>query len=130
MRRLARRLFTLCSAASLLLCVAVCVLWPASFVRSHVWMSPHAEIRADSGRLTYLDESPRPTSHPWSWPQFLPVESHRFPGFGWEVTRTWYGDGPGGPIEQVTREVWAAHWLLTGLTLASPLAWAVRRHRE
>jgi hypothetical protein len=31
MRRLARHLFTLCSAASLLLCVAVCVLW----VRSH-----------------------------------------------------------------------------------------------
>jgi hypothetical protein len=27
MRRLARHLFTLCSAASLLLCVAVCVLW-------------------------------------------------------------------------------------------------------
>src|SRR5688500_11418988 len=27
MRRLARSLFTLCSAASMLLCVAVCVLW-------------------------------------------------------------------------------------------------------
>src|SRR5215207_7990764 len=27
MRRLARRLFTLCSAVSLLLCMAVCVLW-------------------------------------------------------------------------------------------------------
>ena len=31
MRRLARRLFTLCSAVSLLLCVAVCVLWVRSF---------------------------------------------------------------------------------------------------
>src|SRR5687768_2785066 len=30
MRRLARRLFTLCSAVSLLLCVAVCVLWVRS----------------------------------------------------------------------------------------------------
>ena len=34
MRRLARRLFTFCSAVSLLLCVAVCVLW----ARSH-WVS-------------------------------------------------------------------------------------------
>ena len=31
MRRLARRLFTLCSAASLLLCVAVGVLWLRSY---------------------------------------------------------------------------------------------------
>jgi hypothetical protein len=30
MRRLARHLFTLCSAVSLLLCVAVCVLWVRS----------------------------------------------------------------------------------------------------
>ena len=31
MRRLARRLFTLCSAASLVLCVTVCVLWARSY---------------------------------------------------------------------------------------------------
>src|SRR5688500_108199 len=31
MRRPARRLFTLCSAVSLLLCVAVCVLWARSY---------------------------------------------------------------------------------------------------
>ena len=31
MRRLARRLFTLCSALSLLLCVGVCVLWVRSY---------------------------------------------------------------------------------------------------
>ena len=31
MRRLARRLFTLCSALSLLMCVAVCVLWLRSY---------------------------------------------------------------------------------------------------
>ena len=34
MRRLARRLFTLCSAVSLLLCVAVCVLWVRSYARA------------------------------------------------------------------------------------------------
>jgi hypothetical protein len=32
MRRLARHLFTLCSAVSLVLCVAVCVLWVRSYV--------------------------------------------------------------------------------------------------
>src|SRR5688500_13674928 len=31
MRRLARRLFMVCSAVSLLLCVAVCVLWVRSY---------------------------------------------------------------------------------------------------
>jgi hypothetical protein len=36
MRRLARRLFTLCSAASLVLCVAVCVLWMRSYWRRDV----------------------------------------------------------------------------------------------
>ena len=33
MKRLARRMFTLCSAASLLLCVAVCALWVGSYER-------------------------------------------------------------------------------------------------
>src|SRR5688500_1421389 len=34
MRRLARRLFTLCLAVSLLLCVAVCALWVRSYARA------------------------------------------------------------------------------------------------
>jgi hypothetical protein len=34
MRRLARHLFTLCSAVSLLLCVAACVLWVRSYAAS------------------------------------------------------------------------------------------------
>ena len=41
MRRLARRVFTLCSAASLVLCVAVCVLW----VRSY-WALDYARLDA------------------------------------------------------------------------------------
>jgi hypothetical protein len=36
-RRLARHLFTLCSALSLLLCVAVCVLWVRSYVATE-WL--------------------------------------------------------------------------------------------
>ena len=37
MRRLARHLFTILSALSLLLCVAVCVLWVRSYARVHVF---------------------------------------------------------------------------------------------
>ena len=43
MRRLARRLFTLCSALSLLLCVAVCVLWVRSYSRITTVVLLHAE---------------------------------------------------------------------------------------
>jgi len=38
MRRLARHLFTLCSAASLLLCAAVCVLWVRSYFATE-WLT-------------------------------------------------------------------------------------------
>src|SRR4051812_17021576 len=48
MRRLARHLFTLCWAVSLLLCVATCVLW---FVSAHVGRNhlPVLEARTGSG---------------------------------------------------------------------------------
>src|SRR5688500_3518894 len=46
MRRLARWLFTLCSALSLLLCVAVCVLWVRSY--SAVFYVRHAGVHADT----------------------------------------------------------------------------------
>ena len=44
MRRLTRHLFTLCSAVSLLLCVAVCVLW----VRSYWWCDLFNADRVDA----------------------------------------------------------------------------------
>src|SRR5687768_8016588 len=42
-----RRLFTLCSACSLLLCVAVCVMWPLSY-----WRSPWFETGVLEGETT------------------------------------------------------------------------------
>jgi hypothetical protein len=53
MRRVARRLFTLCSAASLVLCVAVCVLW----ARSYMQLDP--ERPTLSGDDGYWDEAYR-----------------------------------------------------------------------
>ena len=58
MRRLARRLFTLCSALSLLLCVAVCVLWVWSY-----WQRYDLRHTAPERHRTLLmcdDGRPRP----------------------------------------------------------------------
>jgi hypothetical protein len=51
-RRLARHLFTLCSAVSLLLVVAVFVLWVDSYSRMHAWQwsSPLAYINVTTSR--------------------------------------------------------------------------------
>jgi hypothetical protein len=108
MRRLARYLFTLCSGVSLLLCVAVCVLWARSYrvdetvrwrtVRHH-GQGPHCrdvdvshgggEVRF--GRLSYPcnDGSAK---HPGgsftrntsvtSWRRTLPA-LHGIGGYGW-----------------------------------------------
>src|SRR5687768_14703719 len=65
MRRLARRLFTLCSALSLLLCVAVCVLW----VRSY-WVADKLDVYW-GGR----PDTPHP-SHPYA-ASYLEVEHWR-----------------------------------------------------
>jgi hypothetical protein len=52
MRRLARHLFTLCSATSLLLCVATCVLWVCSYVRDD---GLQQDRYADSTRRKFED---------------------------------------------------------------------------
>src|SRR5688572_13363147 len=66
MRRLARHVFTLLSALSLLLCVAVCVLWALSYRHTHTagyynnhWESRTVYIRtfgmtADTGGLLFF----------------------------------------------------------------------------
>ena len=60
MTRVARRLFTVCSAASLLLCVAACVLWARSYsvadrflVNGSRWR--HTHHQAVSGFMTSLN---------------------------------------------------------------------------
>ena len=65
MRRLARHLFTLCSAVSLLLCVAACVLWLRSYIGTCVAYIAHevsgrelcargCSLVCDSGYLNFL----------------------------------------------------------------------------
>lgn len=71
MRRLARWLFTLCSAASLVLCVAACVLWVRSYsVADRVdWANDAGSgyVLARSGLLMYFDYRPHEApEHPRS----------------------------------------------------------------
>src|SRR5688572_13262158 len=88
MRRLACRLFTLCSAVSLLLCVAVCALWARSATRSdtlHAHVGSQTDLTANSraGILTLLSHRTLPTVR-----STLAVESKRLPddeGFDWRV---------------------------------------------
>src|SRR5688500_15503311 len=66
MRRALRYFFTLCSALSLLLCVAVCVLWVLSYRHIHTcggyehrWEGRHLHVRAfgisaDTGGLLFF----------------------------------------------------------------------------
>jgi hypothetical protein len=47
MRRLVRRLFTLCPTVSLVVCVAVCALWAKSYLSENLWTltTAHAKER-------------------------------------------------------------------------------------
>src|SRR5687767_2734807 len=71
MRCLARRLFTLCSGLSLLLCVAVCVVWVRSYwATDFVWRGePGAEdaglIYTDEGAATFAAGRPTVADGPW-----------------------------------------------------------------
>src|SRR5688500_2756305 len=56
-KRLARRLFTFCSALSLAVCVTVCVLWAASHLYPRTWVNGghpgvRWEVRSAGGWVT------------------------------------------------------------------------------
>lgn len=53
MTRLAPRLFTLCSALSLLLCVAVCVLWVRSYVAFEAFLWTYSDC--DEGSFFHFN---------------------------------------------------------------------------
>ena len=113
MRRLARRLFTLCSAVSLLLCAAVCVLWVRSYATTDhvVWGDGRRLLMSVSGRVVLVTSSPdiayggAPPAVGWS-------------ALGFGRHRRQYARG-----HSVSLEV--PHW---GLTLACAVAPAISLH--
>jgi hypothetical protein len=124
MRRTARRLFTLCSAASLLLCVAVCVLWARSYwvvdMAQHVAVRDSRtrliSVRSDTGRVVLFAGSTPGAAYLASEPLGFSVGTRNvtptrrddsFWGFEWA------GDSGSRGINY--RQASVPHWVLSGI---------------
>ena len=142
MPRPARRLFTLCSAVSLLLCIALCVLWVRSYRVGDglQWWSAgrdggvsYHRVTSDSGQVAYKNTWEQGgTRPPAGAPQFRrtrwePVregyppdpEALVWAGFHWQK-----GDGVySGPFTLVG----LPYWFLAGATAVLPLYRLARR---
>ena len=137
MRRLARHLFTFCSAASLVLLVAVCVLWARSYWRGDAvsWGTPAGRAGVESvrgrlivGRLAVppaaLANIPRGrviTSAPADEAAAAVLE----PGWSFATVQTSRVRTPGMTAEDVR----IPYWLLAVATGVLPAWWLRRRAR-
>ena len=146
MRRLVRRLFTLGSAVSLLLCVAVCVLWVRSHAVADVWLRQTAdvehEIRSDRGQLAYRRRSDMPFTEDesWRWEAAGPARGSHWAerlGFGSDRGTDFLspaGVAPEGgsfsPLEAPFSEWWVPHWFLAAVAAAVPLVTGARTWRR
>jgi hypothetical protein len=148
MRRLARYLFTLCSAASLVLCVLVVLFWVRSHDMRDQWDSYHGTLQqvigSDSGRIEYFRyRYTRPTAadREWSWLTLkrgliVPLSGlhgfHEVLGVGWDVQAQWSFAKPAPPYTISSREWWVPHWAAAVTLAALPtcrLAPLIRRCR-
>jgi hypothetical protein len=135
------RLFTLCSAVSLLLCAAVCVLW----IRSY-WVGEAVYREGPAYRLAVLSSKGQCSAFRMTYPKSAdngpPRWMYSNRGMWAEVTQRpdlyradpgvrCYGpiagfglfDKPAGPPGMGTREVFVPYWFLALLTAAGPAAW-------
>lgn len=151
MRRLASHLLTACAAASLLLCVAVCVLWVRSYwltdqllyrgvggqraVRTrqgHVAVSlllaDHSNQPANSFGLTYQRDLPQPPGIEMTWRLFLYPDA-RAQIVHWERGGfVWYTRRRSDGVLYVTAI--APAWSLAAATLPVALTLLRRRARR
>ena len=134
-----RRLLNLLTGLSLLLCVAVCVLWVRSYATSQFlgWSNPSCFVGALSMRgLVRLEYGTYPgDDQGWShvaypsppnglWQEALARDRRGGPlkAIGVAAARVDYqADG-----SRVRRALYLPHWLLAGTTLAAPL-WSLFR---
>ena len=152
MRRFARRLFTLCSAVSLMLCVVVCVLWVRSYWVSEavfqiVFISPwglHERLRiviSNRGVLGFED-----TDNQWRV-DARGMRMRRSPGFHY-VTPAEYAPARGrgvfgrlgfasdhtltqDTVGRVGRRRYAVpYWALAAASGLAPAVWCQRRGRR
>ena len=142
-RPMARRLFTLASAVSLLLCVTVCVLW----VRSHVaavrsWPAVHLSVGTEGrtqwvlnvhlGRLSF-------GRHRWDDPALggRPGPNWQRGRWGFYASRSYWVDPRGpryGSMRHLTTPCWAAALSLAALPALRAYGvvrnWRARRLRR
>jgi hypothetical protein len=147
MRRLARHVFTLCSAVSLLLCVATAVLWvrSARHYDEAVRSGAGSDVTIISARHRLLASlrTRVPTDPNPSWR----FDTRPFigDGFGWDFEQDgfdrWYerlgfiydhrgGAGSGPPNVASARLLMVPHWFLVVLAALPALAWATARLRR
>ena len=155
MRRLARSLFTLCSAASLILCVAVCVLWVApsrvgrgvAFNAYPIGQSGGAppgnsgEIVSAWSSLAYVrltidydDPQQLPGETQWSALRLERGRPRSFVGFLEPGARDFAFDmsaaSPPGTSSLRTTVVLVPHWAVATVAAVLPAAWVARRYRR
>jgi hypothetical protein len=142
MKRLTRRLFTLCAALSLLLCIATCVTWVRGrrAMESVSWHDARTSGRVSS-TLGYLVVQLTRYDAPWDAKYFRRPQYERWPfavaptifrvypgpqpgirqttwergGFEWHTMR----DGPRGTLSVMAVAPW---WSIATLTALAPLA--------
>jgi hypothetical protein len=140
MRRLAQHLFAICSAASLLLCVGVCVLWVRSYwvVRSlyvTVWRSDsavHVASASEQSGTLQLGWTRFVTSPPGPRVQSTKYAPMTRPFMVKDLTAFEAGHRSFGPFSRL--ETWHVDlplWVPAALCLAPGLvAWRVARRRR
>jgi len=151
-----RTLFTLASAASLLLCVAVLVLWTRSYRVAEQYSRYDGtwtrSFGSTWGRLYYISSAAPPGRGGVGWQQYPPSPlrerqpvvgepgvRHRgaVQGVFWYITDGGTGSGTrasdGAPYHYVffpNRLVFVPHWLAAGAFGVLPVAWFVGRVRR
>ena len=141
------RLFKLCSAVSLVLCAAACVLWLRSHFVRDAWAATHPSgsrrVTSNAGRLTFvqttIENNPVPlTPQPLTWrrsppqggPSRLPMQwawdAFRF---SWN-TRRQDAIASNGPVRTTTRELSIPHWVPAFLAGLMPVVWLRRTYKD
>src|SRR5688572_10735000 len=121
MRRILRHLFTLCSALSLLLCVAVCVLW----VRSY-WLKDTVRLydRLPGGRRIYTGEHVYSDRGRITLTRFDPVWRTLGGKEGWSVGGFGrYRERPVDYREPIFWHYQVPHWSIALVTAILPAVW-------
>lgn len=133
-----RRVFTILSAVSLLMFVAVCVLWVRSYwVKDNLtWVRPDKGWIVASGRgllvvnfLWFRDVPARPRP-PWRFEWERQSASSWQRPAGGVVRRIGFGYDDTGPPAPGWRGGFVPHWLVAAAFAALPAAWFIRWRRQ